>query len=49
MTSAITKGNQMADERAGGGGGAGAGSGGVGGIGAGLKGDETKAVAVVEL
>lgn len=40
----------MADERAGGGGGgAGAGSGGVGGVGAGLKGDETKAVAVVEL
>lgn len=36
MTSAITKGTQMADERGGGGGG-------------GLKGDETKAVAVVEL
>lgn len=36
MTSAITKGTQMADGRGGGGGG-------------GLKGDETKAVAVVEL
>lgn len=37
MTSAITKGTQMADGRGGGGG---------GGC---LKGDETKAVAVVEL
>lgn len=39
MTSAITKGTQMADGR-------GVGNGGGGG---GLKGDETKAVAVVEL